>query len=120
MYLFISHPILSHKKSDQRKKLLYLFKQRYSKFMKNKIKEFRLGVVSVGHSVMSDSLQPHPMDCSMPGSSFPGILQARILEWVAIPFSTGSSQPRAEPRSPALQADSLPYEAPGKPRGSEG
>ena len=34
------------------------------------------------------------MDCSPPGSSVHGILQARILEWVAIPFSRGSSQPR--------------------------
>ena len=36
----------------------------------------------------------NPMDCSLPGSSVHGILQARILEWVAMPFSTGSSQPR--------------------------
>ena len=35
-----------------------------------------------------------PVDCSPPGSSIPGILQARILEWVAISFSRGSSQPR--------------------------
>ena len=35
----------------------------------------------------------HPMDCSPPGSSVHGILQARILGWVAIPFSGGSSQP---------------------------
>ena len=35
-----------------------------------------------------------PMDCSLPGSSVLGILQARILEWVAIPFSRGSSQPK--------------------------
>ena len=35
-----------------------------------------------------------PMDCSPPGSSVHGILQARILEWVAIPFSRGSFQPR--------------------------
>ena len=34
------------------------------------------------------------MDCSPPGSSVRGILQARILQWVAIPFSRGSSQPR--------------------------
>jgi len=34
------------------------------------------------------------MDCSLPGSSVYGILQARILEWVAIPFSRESSQPR--------------------------
>ena len=31
----------------------------------------------------------HPMDCILPGSSVHGILQARILEWVAIPFSRG-------------------------------
>ena len=36
-----------------------------------------------------------PLDCSLPGSSVHGILQARILEWVAIPFSRGSSQPGA-------------------------
>ena len=36
-----------------------------------------------------------PMDCSPPGSSVHGILQARILEWVAIPSSRGSPQPRA-------------------------
>ena len=35
-----------------------------------------------------------PTDCSPPGSSVYGILQARILEWVAIPFSRGSSRPR--------------------------
>ena len=35
-----------------------------------------------------------PMDCSPPGSSVHEILQARILEWVAMPFSRGSSQPR--------------------------
>ena len=33
------------------------------------------------------------MDCRFPGSSVHGILQARILEWVAIPFSSGSSGP---------------------------
>ena len=35
-----------------------------------------------------------PMDCSLPGSSLHGILQVRVLEWVAISFSRGSSQPR--------------------------
>ena len=48
-----------------------------------------------------------PTDYSPPGSSVHGILQARILEWVAIPSSRGSSRARVEPRSPALQADSL-------------
>ena len=95
-----------------------------------------------------------PMDCSPPGSSVHGILQARRLEQVAMPSSRGFSQPRdqtqvsrvsggffsmwatreaqeywsgqpipspedppnpgIEPRSPALQADSLPAELPGK------
>ena len=35
-----------------------------------------------------------PMDCSPPGSSICGILQAGILEWIAMPFSKGCSQPR--------------------------
>ena len=43
-------------------------------------------------SVMSNSLRP--MNCSLPSSSVHGILQARILEWVAISFSRRSSQPR--------------------------
>ena len=52
------------------------------------------------------------MDYSSPSSSVHGILQARILEWVALPFSRGSSQPR----SPALQVDSLPAQPQGKPK----
>ena len=39
-----------------------------------------------------------PVDCSLPGSSVHGILQARILEWVAISFSRGSSWPRDRTR----------------------
>ena len=39
-----------------------------------------------------------PMDCSLPGSSVHGIFQARVLEWVAISFSRGSSQPRDRSR----------------------
>ena len=95
-------------------------------------------------------------DCSPPGSFVHGILQTRVLEWVAMPSSRGSSQPRdgiqvsrtagrfftswatreaqeywsglpcppprdlpnpgMEPRSPTLQAGSLPAEPPGKPK----
>ena len=44
-----------------------------------------------------------PMDCSPPDFSVQVILQARILEWVAIPFSRGSSPPRYQTRSPELQ-----------------
>ena len=36
----------------------------------------------------------NPLDCSPPGSSVLGILQARILEWIALPFSREFSQPR--------------------------
>ena len=47
------------------------------------------------------------MDCSLPGLSVCGILQARILEWVVIPFSSGYSQPRDQTQVSALQASSL-------------
>ena len=56
------------------------------------------------------------MDCSPPGSSVHGILQAGTLEWVAI-FSPGDlPNPGIEPRSPALQTDSLLSEPPEKPK----
>ena len=64
---------------------------------------------SESRSVVSDSLSD-PIDYTVHG-----ILQARILEWVAYSFSRGSSQPRIEPRSPVLQVDSLPTELSGKP-----
>ena len=53
-------------------------------------------VVSFPFPVLVSQLCPlcDPMDCSLLGSSVHGILQLRILEWVAIPFSKGSSQPR--------------------------
>ena len=45
-----------------------------------------------------------------------GILHPRILEWVALPFSRASSQPRDRMQVSALQVDSLPAEPPGKPK----
>ena len=56
-----------------------------------------------------------PMDCSLLDSSVHRILQARILEWVAMSSSRGSSQPRNQTPSPALQVDSLPTKPRGKP-----
>ena len=58
----------------------------------------------------------NPMDYSLPGFSVHGILQVRILEWVAISFPKGSSQPEyhivilsiGDTVVPVLQADSLP------------
>ena len=49
----------------------------------------------------------NPMDCSLTGSSSHGVLQARILEWVTIPFSREFHNPGLEPGFPALQGDSL-------------
>ena len=57
---------------------------------------------------------PDPTDCSLPGSSVHGILQARILEWVAIPFSRGSSQPRNPAQVSCIAGDSLLSEPPWK------
>ena len=59
-----------------------------------------------------------PVDCSPPGSSVHGISQAWIMEWVAISFSMGSSQPGIEPMSPAspaLAGGIFTTEPPGKP-----
>ena len=50
-----------------------------------------------------------PMDCSLPGFSVRRILQARIREWIAIPFSRGSSPPRDRTQVSCM-ADSLPSE----------
>ena len=54
------------------------------------------------------------VDCNLPGSSVHGILQARIPEWVAIFFSRDVPNPGIEPGSPALQANALTSEPPGK------
>ena len=58
------------------------------------------------------------MDCSPPGSSVHGILQPRILEWVACPPPGDLRDPGVKPRSPALQVDSLPLSHWGSPRSS--
>ena len=76
----------------------------------------------LSHSVVSDSVTPwtvgqtaaHQTPLSME------ILQARILEWVAISYSRGLPDPGIKPRSPTFQVDSLPSEPPGKPFGQGG
>ena len=63
---------------------------------------------------VSDSCAPK--DCGLPGSFVHGILQSRILEWVAIPFSRRIFPTQGSNLGfPALQADSLLSEPPGKP-----
>ena len=56
-----------------------------------------------------------PQDCSPPGSSVHGISQARILEWVAISFSRGSSRPRDTAHISCLAGRFFTTEPPGKP-----
>ena len=56
-----------------------------------------------------------PMDCSPPGSSVHGILQARMLEWVAIPFSRGSSWHRGQTCVSCISRQILYHWANGKP-----
>ena len=70
--------------------------------------------------VHAQSLQPcptlcDPIDCSPPGSSAHGILQARILGWL-FPSPGDLLNPGIEPRSPTLQADAFLSEPPGKSR----
>ena len=55
----------------------------------------------------------NPIDFSPPGSSVHGILQARILEWFAMPFSRDLPDPGIKSGSSALQDDSLLFELVG-------
>ena len=64
------------------------------------------------HSVMSDSCDA--VDCSMPGSSVPGISQGRILEWVAIFSSRASSWPKDQTRISWIAGISFTAEPLGK------
>ena len=57
-------------------------------------------------------MTPWTAACQTPLSM--GILQARVLEWVAIPSFRDLSNPGIEPRSPELQVDSLPLPPPKK------
>ena len=60
--------------------------------------------------------QPCPTPCDPMDYTVRRILQARILEWVTAPFSRDLPNPGTEPRSPALQVDSLPAEPQEKPK----
>ena len=60
--------------------------------------------------------QLYPTLCDTTVSTIHEILQARILEWVAFPFSRGPFKLRDQTKSPPLQADTLPAEPQGKPK----
>ena len=67
-------------------------------------------LISQSCSTLCDS-----KDCNPPGASLHGVLQARILQWVAILFSRDLPDPRIKLKSLTLQASFLPSELPGKP-----
>ena len=87
--------------------------QRQGKDFLNVIKESKDGgkdlfcscVCVCAHSHLTFS---NPVSWNAPGSSVHGILQIKILEWVATSYSRGSSQPRDQTGYPAWQLDSLP------------
>ena len=85
---------------------MYFVKQ-HDQFTQAAIFRMRKSEVKVTQSCLTLC---DPMDCTVHG-----ILQARRLEWVAFPLSRDLSDPGTKPRSPALQADSLPAESQGKP-----
>ena len=60
--------------------------------------------------------QSCPTLCNPMDFTVHGILQARILEWVAFPFSRGLPNPGIKPRSSKLQVDSLQLSHKGSPR----
>ena len=66
-------------------------------------------------SLSHDRLFCNPTDCSPPGSSVHGIFQSGILEWVAISFSRGCSQPRDLTHISSTAGGFFPTEPPGKP-----
>ena len=75
----------------------------------NTILLYLINYMKVKESVAQSYKTLFGMDCSSPGSSVSGILQARILEWAAISFSRGSSQPRDQTCVYCLGwSDSLP------------
>ena len=80
----------------------------YRKPMLKTILQFVSNNIVVVQSLSCVQLFCDPMNCSPPGSSVYGISQARVLEWAAISFPRGSSNPGIKPKSPALQAYSLP------------
>ena len=72
---------------------------------------------AAGKSSTVKAAQSCPAICDLIDYTVHGILQARILEWAAFPFSGGSSWPRDRTQISRIEVDSLPAEPPGKPTG---
>ena len=77
-----------------------------------------LSTLAAVESLLCVRLLCDPMDCSPPGSSVHGISQARILKWVAISFSRGSSQPRDRTHVSWVASGFFTTEPLGKPSGT--
>ena len=69
----------------------------------------------LAHNTQSCPTLCDPLYCSLPGFSVQGILQARNLNRLPFPSPENHPDPEIDPRSPALQADSLPFELQGSP-----
>ena len=73
------------------------------------------GLVAQSYLNLCDHCPPTPWTAARQAPLDYGVLQARILKWVAILFSRDLLESGIKPRSPALQAGSLPHEPPGQP-----
>ena len=126
---FIDDIILKFKcpSTDERiKDVVYLYNGILLSHKKNEIMPFPTTWMDLETIILSEVNQSEatqscptlgdPVDCSPPGSSVPGILQARILEWVAVPSSRGSSQARDGTQVSCTARDSLPSGPAGKPK----
>ena len=99
---------------------IFLLGALVAQLVKNLLQYRRPGLIGSGRSTGEGNSYPlqysdleNSMDNSLPSFSVHGILQARILVWVAISSSGDLPNPGIKPGSPALQADSLPTEPPG-------
>ena len=71
-----------------------LHRQKFALSQKVRV-DLKYGLAVPSHFSMSNTVRD-PVNCSSPGSSVCGILQAKILEWIAIPFSRASSRPQGK------------------------
>ena len=125
---FIDDIILKFKcpSTDERiKDVVYLYNGILLSHKKNEIMPFPTTWMDLETIILSEVNQSEatqscptlgdPVDCSPPGSSIHGILQARY--WSGLPFPSPGDlpDPGIEPRSPSLQADALPSELRGRP-----
>ena len=94
--VFSQSPLPHSGPGNLRTSFLYksLFSAHFMEIESYNTQSFAVGFFYLSEVAQSCPTLCDPMDCSPPGSSVHGILQARVLEWVAISFSRGSSRPR--------------------------